>query len=249
MSKARTTTSGGLDLHHADLAKPPLNIPNSDGRPFKTELVLVRTPEQTVKINWWHAPDDDRPSHNHPWDFESEILHGGYTEVRWRQDDTGHWHCDEYTHRAGDTVYVPRNEYHTVIAVEPGTVTRMTCGPARPGNEWGYLDTHTGVHTSVELDPDFIRRLRACNSWMPAADPFTALTARVQALEAWQEKATAVYEQHHRATMLRLDALERAHAGHTHRYNERQFSESISDFSETSGPRETTPNKARTTED
>ena len=166
-SAPRTTTSGGHALKHADLSQPPMNIPNTLGVPFKTELVLVRSPQKTIKINWWHLPDDDRPPHNHPWDFTSEILHGGYTEVRYTLDDGAEeWRSETLVHKAGEVFTVSRDEYHRVIAVEPGTVTRITCGQAATGNEWGYLDLETGDHVTVEKDPKFVARLWACNPWM-----------------------------------------------------------------------------------
>lgn len=79
----KSKTSAGLPLEHLTLEKPPLHIPNAQGEPYKTELVLQRSPERTIKVNFWHLPDDQRLPHNHPWKFVSEILHGGYEETRY----------------------------------------------------------------------------------------------------------------------------------------------------------------------
>lgn len=186
------TIGAGLPLTAAAFAKPPLNIPGDDGRPYKTELVVERGPHCTVKINWWHGPDDTgsraRP-HNHPWGFTSVVLHGAITHTRFRvvpaTHDAGsgdYGSGPEYasapialpprveqvteTIQAGQSYWVGRDEYHLVTAVEPGTVTRMVCGEAAPGNAWGYLDLETGAHMAAVPDPEFRARLAACNPWM-----------------------------------------------------------------------------------
>jgi hypothetical protein len=158
-------TSGGFALEHAALSVPPVHIPDGAGGAYKTELVIERTPERTVKILWWHA-DDPRPEpHNHPWAFESKILHGGYSEDRYRLQPDGadlavvHERC---TYRAGDINRVPRDVFHNVVDVQPGTVTRLVCGPAAPGNEWHYLDIETGELSGSD-DPAFRARLAAIN--------------------------------------------------------------------------------------
>lgn len=161
----KDTTTAGLALEHLALEKPPLHIPNAAGEPYKTELVLYRSPDQTVKVNFWHLPDDDRSPHNHPWRFVSEILHGGYEEKRFWVED-GVVKSEECAYSRGDTNVVDTNIFHLVTKVEPGTVTRMTCGKASDGNEWGYLDVNSGTYTPAEPDPTFLERLRANNRFL-----------------------------------------------------------------------------------
>lgn len=171
MNPAQTTTVGlGLPLTADAWKSPPLHIPDANGRVYKTELVLKRDPAtETVKINWWHGPDDvgerARP-HNHPWDFESTVLHGAITERRYTFNDDGTPLVEELTHRAGETYSMPRGQYHLVICVEPGTVTMMKCGPAAPGNEWGYLELLSAQHESAKPDPDFRAKLVENNRFM-----------------------------------------------------------------------------------
>lgn len=165
MTAVATTTRSGQALAHEPFSKPPLQIPNALGEPFKTELVEERSPERTVKWNFWHLPDDDREPHNHPWDFESTIFHGGLTERRYWVED-GKVQTKDITYKKGDVYTIKKEEYHTVIAVEPGTVTRMVCGQATPGNEWGYLNIETGEHSPAQMDPSFIGRLRTLNRFM-----------------------------------------------------------------------------------
>lgn len=157
------TTSGGFALQHAMLTVPPVHIPDGHGGAYKTELVIERSPERTIKILWWYA-DDPRPEpHCHPWDFTSEILHGGYTEDRYRIVD-GEIEHDVETHGAGSFNHVPRFVFHNVRDVLPGTVTRLTCGPAVPGNEWCYLDLETGeTIPSAMLNVGFVDWSRDLN--------------------------------------------------------------------------------------
>lgn len=158
-------TTSGLDLVHATLAKPPLNIPNALGIAYKTELVVERSEQCTVKINWWHGPDDDRAPHNHPWTFISDIKSGGYTERRWTKDSKGLWVVTEHSYKAGDSNRMPDTVFHMVIHVEPNTTSIMLCGPAKPNNEWGYLDKD-GNYEKAQPDPNFISRLKAINPFM-----------------------------------------------------------------------------------
>jgi hypothetical protein len=162
-----TTTTGGFALTHALLSAPPIHIPNRDGFPFKTDLVLERDPAtRTVKLTWWHADDDRGDPHNHPWNFESTILFGGYTDERWVLGPDGSITHHVRVLRAGDVNIVPRQDFHRVFDVLPGTVTNMVTGPARPNNEWGYLNVESGVYTRATKDPDFATRLRDNNRFM-----------------------------------------------------------------------------------
>jgi hypothetical protein len=94
--------------------------------------------------------------------FISEIRAGGYTSRTWSHG--GGVVTDRYV-RAGDVVAYPFDEYHIVKDVLPGTRTRMICGPATPGNAWGYLDPSTGRRYPAEKDPTFMERMIALNPW------------------------------------------------------------------------------------
>lgn len=165
------TTTSGQALVHAAFSKPPLHIPNGKGEPFKTELVEVRGPEQTIKWNFWHLPDDDRAPHNHPWDSVSATIHfGGYTEDRYWVEvgEAGSIEVkkETRTYGVGDVNVFSDKIFHVVTSVLPGTVTRMVCGKATEGNVWSYLDIKTGSITAAELDSSFIERLRALNRFL-----------------------------------------------------------------------------------
>jgi len=143
MSEIETIGTGN-PLEHADLTNPPLHIPDGRGGCYKTELVVKRSKDCVVKIQWWHGPDPRRDPHNHPWSFRSTILSGGYTETR--HHNVGDTDILSYgvstetrTYRAGDVNDMPGGMYHTVDSVLPDTVTRMVTGPLIGGGDWGYL--------------------------------------------------------------------------------------------------------------
>jgi hypothetical protein len=118
-----------------------------DGTPYLTRHVLWganalenHDPEapSSAFVHEIHAPDGDRHCHNHSWRWSaSVVLSGGYTEER---DNSGRE--VEWTHRAGDLVTFRTDDYHRIVAVEPGTVTLFLCGRETQG--WGFLVD--GVH-------------------------------------------------------------------------------------------------------
>jgi len=158
--KTHNTTASGQSLTAGAFAIPPVHIPNAgDGatarHSYKSELVLVRDPAiGTKKILWWYDKDPKLTPHNHPWDFRSAVLSGGYTEERFWLDKDGKLQTEVKEYVAGDVNVVPANMFHNVISVKPGTVTFLDCGPARTGNEWGYLNTTTlAYQTFKDLTP------------------------------------------------------------------------------------------------
>jgi hypothetical protein len=157
------------------LVTKPMHVPDGSGSVFKTEVVIYRSPELTIKINYWHGDDPRATPHTHPWPFESFILHGGYTEITTLLSEDGTVSKEHRTFAAGDRNVVPlwtadgRRVGHTVGQVLPGTVTLMVCGPASPGLEWGHFEeAESGVFQYVKTSPDpsFRDQLKAANKYM-----------------------------------------------------------------------------------
>jgi len=146
----------------------PLHIPGTDNQPYKTELVISREEDGSCeKINWWHAPDDigERAlPHNHPWAFESQVIHGLLIEERWVLVD-GVWQMSTLTHKKGNHYFMAADQYHRVIGVQIGTVTRMSCD--RREHDWTYLDPRTGEIIPVPpYDEGYEKRLRDNNKFL-----------------------------------------------------------------------------------
>jgi len=170
-------TSSNVPYHQGLLAKKPMNIPNPKGEAFKREAVLMRgmnakaladllgDNDLTIKINIWNLPDIERDGiskpmpHNHPWAFRSLIISGSYTEQRYFPNGSFQ---EERTYGPGDINDMPREYFHMVTKVIPGTITAMVCID-KPGVAWGYIDPETGIYSPAAPDPNFLENLKKIN--------------------------------------------------------------------------------------
>jgi hypothetical protein len=101
-------------------------------------LHLAQTPWFSVHLHWLLAPDPVLWLHDHPTDFFSIILWGGYTEIRNIRlpDEFAPLRELEVQRRWFNTFYANPNDRHRIIVVLPGTVTLSFHGRKR--REWGY---------------------------------------------------------------------------------------------------------------
>ena len=162
----------GLENSSGLFKNPPLHIPDGKGGTYKTELVLFSSRERTEKINWWHSGDPRNTPHNHPWDFTSTILSGGYTEDRWSKSViSGDWIKTTTQYTCGSEGIlnakntIQANEFHVVYDILPDTVTHMVCGEVAKSSEWGYLNLETYSYIKAEKDPEFFKCLCEQNSF------------------------------------------------------------------------------------
>jgi len=94
--------------------------------PYLTRWCLI-TPLGSIRLHKWMGPDDDRHLHNHPWNFVTFVLKGGYKDI----------------HREGEDVlmapsvkYRPANHFHTVRPLVTPTWTLIITGPKI--QRWGF---------------------------------------------------------------------------------------------------------------
>ncbi len=71
---------------------------------------------------------DEPVMHDHPWDFQSEVLEGGYVEMT---------AAGIIERRRGDVFHKRADDLHYILTVEPGTWTRITTGPKT--RDWGFV--------------------------------------------------------------------------------------------------------------
>lgn len=96
----------------------------------------------SVLLHHFIRADDDASLHDHPWDFDTTILVGGYREHLPPLDWDAHyiagprWDERIVPHVAGATVRHQAAELHCVGAVDPGTWTLVRTGPRSRG--WGF---------------------------------------------------------------------------------------------------------------
>ncbi|MBV1879972.1 MAG: hypothetical protein KUG79_20190 [Pseudomonadales bacterium] len=121
--------------------QPVLNV-NSGGSPVQKpqrlpDLELVGylqrwcVTERSRRGNQYlhHIMAADEPvMHDHPWDFKSTILAGGYTEMT---------PAGEVIYRQGDVVEKSATDLHYIAAVLPNTWSMILTGESV--RDWGFL--------------------------------------------------------------------------------------------------------------
>lgn len=78
-----------------------------EGLPFKASL------------NEFSAPDTGDP-HDHPFDFVTHILSGGYTERIYRINETGEFLIEDIERNPGTSHFVNATEIHQIIYLPEG---------------------------------------------------------------------------------------------------------------------------------
>ena len=104
-----------------------IDIPSTvnGGDVYLRRLRLMQTPWFSIHVHWIYEPDPDRDPHDHPWNFFSWVVRGGYTErIHLSLGSPG--------------VLVSRNRWslhrmtldcaHRIIDAKPNTVTVLFTG-------------------------------------------------------------------------------------------------------------------------
>ena len=87
----------------------------------------IETPWFSVRLHHWLAPDDNRAKHDHPWNFITFVLRGGYMDAS--PDGIEHLKAPAIRYRSAE-------HQHTVFPDEGGAWTIIVTGPkVRP---WGF---------------------------------------------------------------------------------------------------------------
>lgn len=105
---------------------------------YLRRLRVVQTPAFAVYLHFIYKPDDDADPHDHPMNFWSLILRGGYVEEVYetsrqtrtkRLVGTRRWRRGSI-HRMGTGLA------HRISRLDQRTVTLVLAGPKR--QEWGF---------------------------------------------------------------------------------------------------------------
>jgi hypothetical protein len=107
---------------------------------------LVKTPWGYLRFHRILRADAGRDLHDHPFDFHSFILWGGYTEeIPCNLPQLREFKARLVNHfRAGDVIFRKAEDAHALTAVLPGTLTLVICGKKK--REWGFLTDQGWVH-------------------------------------------------------------------------------------------------------
>lgn len=131
-------------------------ITGPDGDLYLWRLYLIETPFGGIKLHRIIRPDHDRAMHDHPWDFLSIVLRGGYTEAvepkgfvpsrhvvavhPWRRIRWASFHRAEDLHRI---VKLERNRpaWTLVLSGRKRRAWGFVEGPGAPWERWDlYLE-------------------------------------------------------------------------------------------------------------
>jgi hypothetical protein len=107
----------------------------------------LETPWFSIRLHHWLAPDDDRAPHDHPWNFTTFVLLGGYTDESTKPCDSN---CGPVGHVGGCAAKFKTREHlrapairrreaahqHTVFPDPDGAWTIIVTGPKV--RSWGF---------------------------------------------------------------------------------------------------------------
>jgi hypothetical protein len=78
----------------------------------------------SASFNEFSAPDTGDP-HDHPFDFITHILHGGYTERVYNIDENGDFLFIDIERKAGTSHLVKANDIHQIVHLPNGHCVTM----------------------------------------------------------------------------------------------------------------------------
>lgn len=115
------------------------------GEPYLIRYSLFKCRLGSVKIHKICMIDNDRHQHDHPWNFYSFILKGGYCEKYTDQnpDPTEPFVVGNRYHKWFSGYYHHAKNFHQIVSTYKNRPvwTFIICGPRR--REWGFL---RGIH-------------------------------------------------------------------------------------------------------
>jgi hypothetical protein len=127
---------------------PFLHLLHADGsvymeRYWLRPYILHDRSRWAARIHHIATPDWDRDLHDHPWDFVSIVLRGGYVEARPLDQQVrdfsaadGGERCRYVFRGPGSVAYRRAKDRHRIVFVAPDTWTLLISGAKT--NSWGF---------------------------------------------------------------------------------------------------------------
>lgn len=112
---------------------------------------LFWTPWFAIYLHHIEQSDKDKDPHNHPWNFVSLVLWGGYVETLYDYKERQGWDVRILTRMITSLCYRSRKQFHKFKLICP-TWTLVFTG--KDYGEWGY-NTNSGY-----VDKDTYRKLK-----------------------------------------------------------------------------------------
>ena len=113
-----------------------LRLVTKEGIVYLDRLRLLQTPYFGIYLHWINGPDPDPDPHDHPWNFWSFILWGGYTEVYYNTQHNLFSHNLRHWARWSWHRMSARGVAHRIWKVHPHTMTLIIVG--RRQRDWGF---------------------------------------------------------------------------------------------------------------
>lgn len=116
------------------------HIYGNDGSLYMGRYTLFETDGLSARVHQIARPDHDRHLHDHPWNFASYVLRGGYTEQRpidvnpCFQGDSED--CNSTYRAKGSWAWRHATDRHRISDVQPDTWTLFVYG--RLAQWWGF---------------------------------------------------------------------------------------------------------------
>lgn len=110
-------------------------------RVYLRRLRVLQTPRFAIYLHFIYLPDEDRDPHDHPFNFWSFVVRGGYSERLWRIGSIPKpWQARTKTWRAGSLHRMGIDQSHMIDSLLPGTITLVLAG--RKQKDWGFWTQH-----------------------------------------------------------------------------------------------------------
>lgn len=113
-----------------------MTIPCENGLVYLVRWRLVQTPWFGVYLHDLLEPDSDRDPHDHPWNFISIVLRGGYLERFYEQRVGFQQKTRDQVWRRWSWHRMGTDHAHMIRTVEPRTKTLILTG--RRSRNWGF---------------------------------------------------------------------------------------------------------------
>jgi hypothetical protein len=118
------------------------------GYVYLRRLRILQTPWFALYLHFIYEADLDRDPHDHPCNFWSLILRGGYTE-RVYMNSANLFYNEHRTRRLFSIAKMPLDWAHRIVELKPHTTTLCLFGPRR--KRWGFW-TDLGVVDFEQYD-------------------------------------------------------------------------------------------------
>lgn len=150
--------SGRRSPKWAFMSKMVIPSKRNTGELYLVRWRVIQTPWFGVFVHKINEPDFDRDCHDHPWNFTSIILRGGYTEEVWPvprhlfMPDTLGAAPISYQRRWNlfSRHRMTTEKAHKIISVKPGTISLILVG--RRFRDWGFWTPQGWVVWTEYLD-------------------------------------------------------------------------------------------------